>query len=222
MSACKSRGNSAVRMVAGAAAVSTAVLLCIIAANTVLERSRSPTLANLSAVRASLSGAAGLLAVAAVAPPAVVLGSCAAPSRERALVSFTAFYPKYLREHSKLSTKRMHYLGTAITLLMMLHTPALAGAMACAMAVGLALFPWLQWTHHGALEALAVVAVFAAATDGLPMVMRLGPAVAGYGCAWIGHFFMEKNRPATFIYPTFSLIGDFRMFAEAVLGLQPR
>ena len=116
----------------------------------------------------------------------------------------------------------MHYLGTAITLLLMLHTPALAGAMFCAMAVGLAVYPWLQWTSHGALEALVVAAVFAAATEGLPAATRLGPAVAGYGCAWIGHFFMEKNRPATFIYPTFSLLGDFRMFAEAVVGLQPR
>ncbi|MGI2261210.1 Mpo1-like protein [Shewanella sp. GXUN23E] len=34
----------------------------------------------------------------------------------------------------------------------------------------------------------------------------------GYGFAWIGHFFFEKNRPATFQYPWYSLMGDWVMF----------
>ena len=40
----------------------------------------------------------------------------------------------------------------------------------------------------------------------------------GYGFAWIGHFFFEKNRPATFKYPLWSLMGDFRLFFETVSG----
>ena len=40
----------------------------------------------------------------------------------------------------------------------------------------------------------------------------------GYGMAWIGHFVFEKNRPATFKYPLFSLMGDFRLFFETVSG----
>ena len=40
----------------------------------------------------------------------------------------------------------------------------------------------------------------------------------GYGFAWIGHFFFEKNRPATFQYPLWSLMGDWRMFFETVSG----
>lgn len=35
--------------------------------------------------------------------------------------------------------------------------------------------------------------------------------VAGYGCAWFGHFYFEKNRPATFHFPVYSLMGDFKL-----------
>lgn len=40
----------------------------------------------------------------------------------------------------------------------------------------------------------------------------------GYGCAWIGHFFFEHNRPATFTYPLFSLLGDWVMFRDILIG----
>jgi hypothetical protein len=46
----------------------------------------------------------------------------------------------------------------------------------------------------------------------------LGGIFVGYGCAWIGHFFIEHNRPATFRAPFFSLIGDWRMFYLTVNG----
>ena len=46
----------------------------------------------------------------------------------------------------------------------------------------------------------------------------LAVPVCGYGFAWVGHFFFEKNRPATFKYPLWSLMGDFRLFFETVTG----
>ena len=40
----------------------------------------------------------------------------------------------------------------------------------------------------------------------------------GYGFAWIGHFFFEHNRPATFSYPLYSLLGDWVMFKDMLTG----
>ncbi|MFC4263753.1 Mpo1-like protein [Ferruginibacter yonginensis] len=42
--------------------------------------------------------------------------------------------------------------------------------------------------------------------------------LVGYGFAWIGHFFIEKNKPATFTYPLYSLAGDFVMFWHMLTG----
>lgn len=42
--------------------------------------------------------------------------------------------------------------------------------------------------------------------------------IAGYGFAWIGHFFFEKNKPATFKYPLFSLASDFILYFEILNG----
>ncbi len=40
----------------------------------------------------------------------------------------------------------------------------------------------------------------------------------GYGFAWVGHFFFEKNRPATFSYPAYSFIGDWVMLWQFLSG----
>ncbi len=40
----------------------------------------------------------------------------------------------------------------------------------------------------------------------------------GYGFAWIGHFFFEKNRPATFKYPLYSFMGDWVMLWQVLTG----
>ncbi len=46
----------------------------------------------------------------------------------------------------------------------------------------------------------------------------IGVPLCGYGFAWIGHFVFEKNRPATFTHPFYSLMGDWVMFAQALRG----
>ncbi|EQA47182.1 PF06127 family protein [Leptospira broomii serovar Hurstbridge str. 5399] len=46
----------------------------------------------------------------------------------------------------------------------------------------------------------------------------LGALFSGYLFAWIGHFFVEKNRPATFTYPIKSFLSDWRMFFYTITG----
>lgn len=49
------------------------------------------------------------------------------------------------------------------------------------------------------------------------MLLWLLP-IAGYGFAWLGHFAYEKNKPATFQYPLYSLLGDWVMYKDILLG----
>jgi hypothetical protein len=58
---------------------------------------------------------------------------------------------------------------------------------------------------------LALLLVAAALATVRPYLF-LWALLSGYLFAWIGHFFVEKNRPATFQYPLWSLRGDFRMY----------
>ncbi|WP_201598755.1 DUF962 domain-containing protein [Psychrobacter vallis] len=41
---------------------------------------------------------------------------------------------------------------------------------------------------------------------------------AGYACAWVGHFFFEKNKPASFKFPLKSFASDFRMYGDVLRG----
>ena len=46
----------------------------------------------------------------------------------------------------------------------------------------------------------------------------LGIPLGGYGFAWIGHFFFERNKPATFRYTGYSLASDFILFSHLLTG----
>ena len=45
--------------------------------------------------------------------------------------------------------------------------------------------------------------------------------LAGYSFAWVGHFFFEKNRPATFKHPFYSLVADWVMYRDMLIGKVP-
>jgi hypothetical protein len=66
----------------------------------------------------------------------------------------------------------------------------------------------------------AAVAIVAAAIQRKPELLLLG-LVLVYAFAWVGHFFVEHNRPATFEYPVWSLIADWKMWLLRLTGRLP-
>ena len=84
--------------------------------------------------------------------------------------TFEEFWPFYVGEHMKASTRQIHFAGTTAGLLL--------------------------------------------AAQGL----WLAALLAAYGLAWVAHFYVEKNWPATFQHPWLSLRGDFRMYELMLKG----
>jgi hypothetical protein len=91
--------------------------------------------------------------------------------------SFAEFYPFYLSEHSNRTCRRMHFVGSTLSLM-----------------------------------CLAMLAV-----TGKPHYFLYG-LLCGYGCAWVGHFVFEKNKPASFKRPLYSFMGDWVMYRDMWRG----
>jgi hypothetical protein len=70
---------------------------------------------------------------------------------------------------------------------------------------------------HYASTTMVIGTVVTAAVTMNPAWLLLAPVV-GYGPAWVGHFFIENNKPASFKHPLWSLRGDFKMYAMALRG----
>jgi len=70
------------------------------------------------------------------------------------------------------------------------------------------------------LHFVGTTGVLVFALLGLLGIRRLWLAIplAGYGPAWLGHWLFEKNRPATFSYPFWSILGDFQMYWLTLTG----
>jgi hypothetical protein len=70
---------------------------------------------------------------------------------------------------------------------------------------------------HYAGSTLALVFLVTAVVRGNPWFL-LGALLSGYAFAWVGHFFFEKNRPATFSHPFYSFAGDWVMYRDMLTG----
>ena len=73
---------------------------------------------------------------------------------------------------------------------------------------------------HFVGSSLGLLGLGAALVTGKKRYVAAG-IVAGYGCAWVGHFFFEHNKPATFQYPVYSFMGDWVMYKDMVSGKIP-
>jgi len=91
--------------------------------------------------------------------------------------TFEEFYPFYLGEHASRTSRRLHVVGTTLTVAQLLLVFLMGN-------------PWLL----------------------------LSGLVTGYALAWVGHYFFERNTPAIFKYPLFSLRGDFAMARDVFTG----
>ena len=70
---------------------------------------------------------------------------------------------------------------------------------------------------HFAGTTVSLLLLLAAAALHRPWLV-VGAVLCGYAFAWVGHFFVEHNKPATFKYPLWSLAADWKMWALAVTG----
>lgn len=133
------------------------------------------------------------------------------------IASFTEFYPWYLGEHVKPACRWLHFVGTSwfvgVGVASLVASPLLfGGALAVSLGLGAAFFK-MEGRRSAAPVLIAMIVLLVVAN---PMV--LGGIFGAYFCAWVGHFVIEKNRPATFTYPLWSLAGDFRMWSEMLRG----
>ncbi len=79
--------------------------------------------------------------------------------------------------------------------------------------------PITQYFHCAGMLLGVTCAAFSLVSQ--KWVWLSGWPVLGYGLAWLSHFAFEKNKPATFEYPLWSLMGDFKMCALVLMGKRP-
>lgn len=91
--------------------------------------------------------------------------------------SFRDFYEVYLRQHTSVACRRLHFVGSLLVLVMLVY---------------------VLWSQN--------------------WWWLLSLPVLGYSFSWIGHAAFEKNQPATFRAPLYSLLADWVMFKDMLTG----
>lgn len=133
--------------------------------------------------------------------------------------TYEDFWPFYLSEHRDARSRRLHFAGTSAWLTSLAASTALNPiAFPAAMAgFGLIVRDALKKGEGQSPRLKHVLGMLVLPSLAAPVTFPAG-VVAAYGCAWVGHFGIEGNRPATFKYPVWSLASDFRMWKLMLQG----
>ena len=139
-------------------------------------------------------------------------------SQQARFQSFEEFWPYYLSEHRNATDRRLHFVGTtgwlsacaASAMLNPIRFPAAMAAFAAALTLG-------EKKEKEARPLAHMAAAVIAGTVGSPVLFPAGVLFA-YANAWIGHFGIEKNIPATFTYPVWSFLADLKMWTHMAKG----
>ena len=140
-----------------------------------------------------------------------------APIVSGRIEGFSAFWSYYLGEHRNPTCRWLHFVGTggflcSLFASLMVH-PVRMGACLVGGLVVAFLARRIESKRRAAPEAVSIALLWMV---GSPWV--LGGILWAYGWAWVGHFRVEMNRPATFQYPLWSLFADFRMVGAMARG----
>ena len=133
--------------------------------------------------------------------------------------SLSAFWPVYLSEHRAPMSRWLHFLGTSSWLACCAMALSIDPMRFGAGLVGMTVAAWhaSQYIEPDRRPIPHVLAMLVLPALAVPGWYLAGVAVA-YGCAWVGHFGVEGNRPATFVHPVWSLASDLRMWSWMVRG----
>ena len=130
--------------------------------------------------------------------------------------SYQEFWPYYLSEHRAPLCRHVHFIGTTGFVLYlgysMMHNMWLCGALALALLIGYSFFR-VEATQNAFWALLGMIGVIGWAE---PQIFY--GVLFAYFWAWVGHFLIEHNRPATFSYPLWSLVSDFKMWFDMCRG----
>jgi hypothetical protein len=142
--------------------------------------------------------------------------------------SFEAFYPYYIEQHSDETCKHLHFIGSIIVLIMAVLDRYVFVALMMAACSGYGAMHLTRWMDNGTVEFCTMMMVYFLAMkrlNNVPAKVAMRVPLVGYAFAWAGHRFFEQNEPATFIYPVYSLMGDYRMlydfFNDSLLSSAP-
>lgn len=153
-----------------------------------------------------------------VAVPQLLVFKSNAVAETKPYESFEVFYPYYISQHQDPICRRLHVVGTSIILLIALFEPLVVPSLIMAGMVGYSALLATRDLDHGFIEMSLMLFTFQFFMRRLTgnWMKGLAVPVIAYSFAWMGHFYFEHNKPATFVYPLYSLFGDFRMFFEVL------